>query len=280
MATDVRQGMTGRTRARGTRVAGIAIMLLGVGAGLLPAGKSISSDMIGGLLFDPRRLTYFDSDHFVQPRSKKYIKRADGAIRQLDAYDWIVFTSTNAVEHFLLRLSACGLDARAIRGSICAIGPATRAALEAAHLRADLVPDEAIAEGVAAAFGSHDLSSKRVLLPRAAEAREVIPQALTAMGARVDIADAYRNVIPADAAARIEECLSSKRGFDWITFTSGSTVKNWLSLAGRESLEGVRIASIGPATSEVIRKHGLEVTAEADPHTIAGLVEAVKAKLL
>ena len=95
------------------------------------------------------------------------------------------------------------------------------------------------------------------------------------MGALVDIADAYRNIIPADAAARIEECLSSSRRLDWITFTSGSTVKNWLSLAGRDSLEGVRIASIGPATSDVIRKHGLEVTTEADPYTISGLIEAL-----
>jgi uroporphyrinogen III methyltransferase/synthase len=129
------------------------------------------------------------------------------------------------------------------------------------------------------AFAAHGMNGKRVLLPRAAEAREVIPKALTALGAHVDIADAYRNVIPSDAAARIDECLASGRRIDWITFTSGSTVKNWLSLAGRESLAGVRIVSIGPATSEVIRKHGLEITAEAAPHTIPGLVEAVLRKL-
>ena len=199
----------------------------------------------------------------------------DTAIGQLETYDWLVFTSTNAVDYFLRRLAASGRDTRAVRGRICAIGPATRARLEAVHLRPDLVPDEAIAEGVASAFAGFDMTGKRVLLPRAAAARELIPQTLDAMGAHLDIADAYRNIIPADAAARIRECLASRRRIDWITFTSGSTVKNWLSLAGRESLEGVRIASIGPATSDVIRKHGLEVTVEADPHTVPGLIEAI-----
>jgi uroporphyrinogen III methyltransferase/synthase len=195
----------------------------------------------------------------------------DAAIGRLSSYDWVIFTSTNAVEYFLQRLRACNRDARALRGRLCAIGPATRDALQAAHLRADLVPDEAVAERLADAFASIDMSGKRVLLPRAAAAREVIPQALSAMGAHVDIADAYRNIVPVDAAARTR----SAGPFHWITFTSGSTVKNWLSLAGRDSLEGVRIASIGPATSDVIRKHGLAITAEADPHTVSGLIDAI-----
>ena len=199
----------------------------------------------------------------------------DNAIRQLECYDWVIFTSTNAVEHFFRRLRACDRDARAVRGRICSIGPATTAALLDASLRPDLVPDEAVSEDVAAAFAAYEMNGKRVLLPRAAAAREVIPQTLTAMGAQVDIADAYRNIIPADAAKWVAECLASGRKLDWITFTSGSTVKNWLSIAGRESLSGVQIASIGPATSEVVRKHGLTVSAEADPHTIPGLIDAI-----
>jgi uroporphyrinogen III methyltransferase/synthase len=199
----------------------------------------------------------------------------DECIRRLESYDWVVLTSANAVEHFFARLSACERDVRAIRGRICAIGPATREAIEAAHLRVDVVPDEHVAEGAVRAFSAFDMKGARVLLPRAAEARDVLPKALTEMGATVDIAEAYRNVIPKDAQQRIAEYLAAGPRADWITFTSGSTVKNWLALAGRESLDGVRVASIGPATSEVARKHGLSVDVEATPCTTDGLIDAI-----
>jgi uroporphyrinogen III methyltransferase/synthase len=194
----------------------------------------------------------------------------DGAIERLETYDWVVFTSANAVDYFLKRLRACDRDWRAVRGRICAIGPATAKALD--PILPDLMPQEHHSEGVAAAFRPYEMRCARVLLPRASAARELIPEDLTAMGATVDVVDAYTNVIPADAADRITGLRAKPT---WMTFTSGSTVKNWLALAGRESLEGVRIASIGPATSDVIRKHGLQVDAEADPYTVDGLVEAI-----
>jgi uroporphyrinogen III methyltransferase/synthase len=195
----------------------------------------------------------------------------DSCIARLAQYDWVVFTSVNTVTYFFSR----GVDARAIRGRICAIGPATAGMLRAMHLFPDLVPEESTSEGVAAAFSGISLQGTRVLLPRAAAAREVIPQSLEAMGAQVDVADAYRNVIPTDAARRIEDFKRTHKRANWITFTSGSTVKNWLALAGRESLGNVRIASIGPATSEVVSKHGLAVHAEATPHTVEGLLQAI-----
>ena len=108
----------------------------------------------------------------------------------------------------------------------------------------------------------------RVLLPRASAAREVIPDALTAMGATVDVVDAYHERYSRRRRRRASAAMRAKP--TWITFTSGSTVKNWLALAGRESLDGVRIASIGPATSEVIRKHGLQIDVEAVSSTIDG----------
>ena len=199
----------------------------------------------------------------------------DARIDQLERYNWIVFTSVNAVEYFLARLRVCDCDARAIQGRICAIGPATAAALQSASLMPDLVPEENVSEGVADAFRQFDMKGARVLLPRAASAREVIPEALAELGASVDIADAYRNIIPAESEARVRSWRESGAGADWIIFTSGSTVKNWLALAGRESVRGVKVVSIGPATSEVIRKHGLEVTLEADPHTIDGILAAI-----
>jgi uroporphyrinogen III methyltransferase/synthase len=100
----------------------------------------------------------------------------------------------------------------------------------------------------------------------------VIPTALRELGATVDVADAYANVVPQGAAARIRALRTKPT---WITFTSGSTVKNWLALAGRESLDGVRIASIGPATSDVIGKHGLHVDAEASTPSVDGLVAEI-----
>ena len=194
----------------------------------------------------------------------------DACIDRLETYDWVIFTSVNAVEFFLRRLEARDRDWRSVRGRICAIGAATMRALQ--PIRPELVPEEAHSEGVAAVFRGFEMRSARVLLPRASAAREVIPLALTDMGATVDVADAYANVVPEGSAARIRALRSKPT---WITFTSGSTVKNWLALAGPESLEGVRIASIGPATTDVIRKHGLQVNAEATTPSLEGLIREI-----
>jgi uroporphyrinogen III methyltransferase/synthase len=194
----------------------------------------------------------------------------DAAIDRISEYDWIVFTSANTVAFFLQRLRVCNRDWRAVHGRICAIGPATAQALQ--PILPELIPREHSSEGIAAAFRGFEMRLARVLLPRAAEARELIPDALTAMGASVDIVDTYRNVVPAEAESRIQRLRTKPT---WITFTSGSTVRNWLSLAGPEWLEGVQIASIGPATSDVIRKYGLKANAEAHPSTIEGLAEAI-----
>ncbi|MBL8216828.1 MAG: uroporphyrinogen-III C-methyltransferase [Bryobacterales bacterium] len=194
----------------------------------------------------------------------------DNALENLPDYDWLLFTSPNAVRYFFQRLDASPYDVRDIHGRICAIGPVTKATLEAAHLKVDLVPQEYVAESVVDAFADIPLEGRVILMPRAAVARDVVPDALRQRGATVEIVDAYRNVVPASVP---EGALDRKP--TWITFTSSSTVKNFLALAGREILDGVRIASIGPVTSETARKHGLTVTAEAQPHTIEGLVQAL-----
>jgi len=198
----------------------------------------------------------------------------NAAIARLSEYDWIVFTSTNAVEYFMSALRDSALDVRAIRGRLCAIGTATREALEAASLKVDLMPYDAVAEGVVQAFANQELNGRRVLLPRAVEARELIPETLRSRGAVVDVVDAYRNVIPGNAKESVHEVWRTRKP-EWITFTSGSTVKNFLSVAPAGSLDGVRIASIGPATSKTIRASGLEVHAEANPSNMDGLVQAI-----
>jgi uroporphyrinogen III methyltransferase/synthase len=201
----------------------------------------------------------------------------DAAIERLSSYDWLIFTSANGVRYFLDRLDRSSADLRALRARICAIGPATRAAVESLHLKVDLMPAEYVAEGVIAAFAAHDLPGKRILLPRAAVARDLIPVELAKLGAHIDVVEAYRNVVPEQAAARVREIFSGDPKPDWITFTSSSTVTNFLELAGADALRGVKIASIGPITSATLRQRGLTIAVEARKYTMAGLAEAILA---
>jgi uroporphyrinogen III methyltransferase/synthase len=199
----------------------------------------------------------------------------DRAIESLATYDWLIFTSVNGVRFFMHRLDQSPHDLRSLKARICAIGPATRKAIEELHLKVDLMPEEYVAEGLVKAFADADLTGKKVLLPRAAVARDVIPQELTRIGAKVDVVEAYRNVVPPNAADRAREIFGASKKPDWITFTSSSTVKNLLAITGREAIEGVRIASIGPVTSATLCAHGIKVDAEAKQFTLDGLIEAI-----
>ena len=136
----------------------------------------------------------------------------DRAIAELDTYDWLIFTSANGVRFFLDRLDAGDNDLRKLRAKICAIGPATRAAVEALHLKVDLMGKEYVAEGLLEAFAAHDLEGKRVLLPRAAVARDLVPAELARRGARVDVVEAYRTVPPEHLAEQVREILAPPPG--------------------------------------------------------------------
>ena len=212
------------------------------------------------------------------------------AIQQLDTYDWLIFTSVNGVRHFVEALDRSDRDLRSLQAKICTIGPATRAAVEALHLRVDVMPKEYVAESLLEALASEDLKGKRVLLPRAAVARDLVPVALAERGAHVDVVEAYRTIMPAIAPERAKAALAQKP--HWITFTSSSTVKNLVAalndgetagdgkgsdLLRQFQSNGGRIASIGPITSATVRDFGLTVDAEAEPHTIEGLVAAIAA---
>ena len=197
----------------------------------------------------------------------------DEAIQNLASYDWLIFTSANGVRHFVEALDRSNRDLRSLNAKLCAIGPATRAAIEALHLRVDVMPKEYVAESLVEALAGENLRGKRILLPRAAVARDLVPDTLRERGAIVDVVEAYRTIVPADAAARAKEALAHQP--DWMTFTSSSTVTNLLAVTGREALQGIKVASIGPVTSATARDAGLSVEVEADPHTIDGLVEAI-----
>ncbi len=199
----------------------------------------------------------------------------DCAIARLDSYDWLIFTSANGVRFFLERLDRSSHDLRSLRARICAIGPATREAVEALHLKVDLMGKEYVAEGLLQAFAAHDLVGKRVLLPRAAVARDLVPVELARRGAHVDVVETYRSAIPDDLVARARELFGAPRQPDCITFTSSSTVQNFVSAAGAQTLTGVKVASIGPITSRTARDLGVKVTAEAREFTIDGLLNAI-----
>ncbi len=197
----------------------------------------------------------------------------DRAIAQLDAYDWLVFTSANGVRFFLDRLDAGENDLRKLRAKICAIGPATRAAVEALHLKVDLMGKEYVAESLLEAFAAHQLEGKRVLLPRAAVARDLVPAELVRRGARVDVVEAYRTLPPEHLAEQVREVLAHSP--DCLTFTSSSTLRNLVQAAGADALRGISVASIGPITTQTARELGVEVAAQAKVFTVEGLVAAV-----
>jgi uroporphyrinogen III methyltransferase / synthase len=197
-------------------------------------------------------------------------------VQDAHAYDWIVFTSPNGVTAFFDLFYKLYADAREIGGArIAAIGPATAQRIKDFHLKVDLQPEEFVAESIVREFRKQGgVENLRILLARAEKARDLLPRELSALGAIVDEGFAYRTVPETrdDIGARrrlLEE------GADLITFTSSSTVENFLAL-GLPWTMGMQVASIGPVTSKTARDHGLEVAIEARRHDIPGLVDAVR----
>lgn len=197
-------------------------------------------------------------------------------VQDSHGYDWIVFTSPNGVTAFFEMFYKLYDDARDLGGArIAAIGPATAQRVREFHLKVDLQPDEYIAEGVVRAFKKEgDIENLRILLARAEEARDLLTKELTAMGAIVDVAIAYRTVAETedrtDARTRLTD-----QGADMITFTSSSTVENFLAL-GLPWPPGLEVASIGPITSKTARERGLKIAVEARQHDVPGLVDAIR----
>src|SRR5216110_2945606 len=197
-------------------------------------------------------------------------------VQDAHMYDWIVFTSANGVEAFFNIFFKLYDDAREIGGArIAAIGPATAQRVKDFHLRVDLQPDDFVAEAVVREFKKQgSIENLRVLLVRAEKARDTLPKELSALGAIVDEAFAYRTVPETRDTSGARRQLAQD-GADLITFTSSSTVENFLAL-GLPWPQGMQIASIGPITSKTARDRGLKVDVEARRHDIDGLVEAIR----
>jgi uroporphyrinogen III methyltransferase/synthase len=207
-------------------------------------------------------------------------KPLDEALADLAQFQWLIFTSVNGIIPFMQRLQHHGADARALAGlAICCIGPRTAQELARHGLRADLLPDEFQAEGVIKALSARGVRGQRILIPRAAVAREILPEQLRAMGADVHVVTAYRTILPETDRDRFKERFR-RHEVDIVTFTSSSTVRNFRALFDSSEemhklLGQAAIACIGPITAQTAREYGLTVRIMPAENTIPALVGAI-----
>jgi len=233
---------------------------------------------------------------FIEIRKPRSFQSLDEALKRLSTYDWLILTSVNGVDAMWARMeqkritppwrSAASRPAKSVspsRGAliralrVAAIGPATRKSIEQRGLEVDVMPKEYVAESVVRSLKSK-VKGKRVLLVRAKVARDVIPRELRRAGADVHVVEAYETVVPQSSRRKLRAVLRSATTHPHVvTFTSSSTVKNFVALIGksRANLRSVRMASIGPVTSATLRECGLKVHIAAKEFTIPGLVDAI-----
>ena len=217
----------------------------------------------------------FPTIEIVPPAS---YEEMDRAISSVEKYDWIIFTSVNGVRPFFERLKTNKKDIRTLKGiKICAIGPKTAREVEDHGLSLDLIPDEYRAESVINAIGNKNIKGKKILIPRAEVAREVLPDELRDMGAEVDVVTAYRTVRPEPELDWIRKYFLDKK-VSAITFTSSSTVKNFVEMFGKEAgslLDSVVVACIGPVTRKTAEELGIKTDIMPKEYTTPALAEAL-----
>lgn len=203
-------------------------------------------------------------------------KPLDAAVRNVSAYDWLILTSANAVHAVVERAAACGIVLGSELPRVAAVGRATADAARDAGFAIAVTPREYVAEGLIEALADQ-VSGQRILLARAAIARDLIPDTLRATGAMVDVVEAYQNAIPTAATGQLRAALA--RSIDAATFTSSSSATHLAEVAQAAGIgfpfAGVKAISIGPITSATLRELGWPPAAEADPHDLPGLIEAV-----
>ena len=206
----------------------------------------------------------------------------DRELENIGSCQWLIFTSLNGVTYFFKHLYGQGRDVRSLAGpKIAVVGKATADELLKYGIQADLIPEEFTGEGLADALIRAGVSGKRVVIPRALAARDVLPEMLGKAGAEVVIAPVYQNVPPRGRKEQLREELEEKN-VDMVTFTSSSTVTNFLTMVDASSeeelhrlLDGVKIAAIGPITSKTVKNNGLAVDIQPEQYTIADMVNAI-----
>jgi uroporphyrinogen-III synthase len=218
---------------------------------------------------------------FLEIRPPHSFRSLDESLKLVAEYEWLILTSANGVRAMFDRMALLNMSRQALAHlNIAAIGPATRAAIEREGLKVALIPKEYVAESIVELLGDK-VRGKRVLLCRAKIARDVIPRELRRMGAFLDVVEAYETVIPRSSRGELRAVLHDpRRRPHVITFTSSSTVKNYVALLGIRSghgqlVEGVLNASISPVTSDALRRYQLSVDVQAAEYTIPGLIAAL-----
>ncbi|MCF6186971.1 MAG: uroporphyrinogen-III C-methyltransferase [Desulfobulbaceae bacterium] len=208
----------------------------------------------------------------------------DQALQKIGNYQWLLFTSLNSITWFFKHLWEKGMDARSLGGPrIAVVGSATADKLLQYGLKADLIPEKFTGEGLAEALIKTNVAGERILLPRALKAREILPEMLDQAGATVTIAPVYQNVPPQGRKDELRDRLENGT-IELVTFTSSSTVDNFLTMVDASSSEELRrlmdpvtIAVIGPITADTVRKHGLKVDIQPEQYTIADMVASIVA---
>jgi len=249
---------------------------------LVTRAREQAAEFAGALEAFGARVVFCPTIEIVAPESYAPL---DEAAENVHGYDWLIFTSANAVEHFLRRLEALSKDVAELDElRVCAVGEATANRLAGARVHVDVVPEESRAEGVCAALeayagGREGLRGLRFLFPRAAAGRDFIPRALEGAGARVDVVTAYRTVSPETTDRAKAGALLVGGGIDCVTFTSPSTVHNFAQLFDARDLApllaGVRVACIGETTARAAAEHNLRADILPREQTARALARAV-----
>jgi len=217
---------------------------------------------------------------FIEIRKPTSFRPLDSALKNLDSYDWLILTSVNGVDAMWKRLAKLRIQKNGrSRLRVAAIGPATKKSIEQRGWEVDVVPKEYVAESVVRSLKGK-VKGRRVLLVRAKVARDVIPRELRKAGAHVDVIEAYETVVPETSRRRLQAALKNPaKSPHVVTFTSSSTVKNFVQLLGTghkpKLLDRIQTASIGPVTSATLRELGLPVDIAAREFSIPGLVTAI-----
>ncbi len=209
-------------------------------------------------------------------------KEFDGELERLEEYHWVLFTSINGIKYFFERLHAKGMDARDLKGpAFGCVGKATADALFQYGISADLIPSTFTGEGLAKSLLDQGVEGRNILIPRAKEGQEYLPETLRGAGAQVVVVPVYQN-IPEDSQAETVRKELGENGIDMVTFTSSSTVSNFIAMLKVESKEelqqllaGVKIAAIGPITAKTVVDSGLTVDVEAEEHSVDGLIDVI-----
>lgn len=241
--------------------------------------RSQASDLVAGLEEYGANCFEYSTINILPAESYEVL---DGELERLEEYHWILFTSLNGVKYFFERLWEKGLDARDLKGpDIAAVGRATADLLLRYGIKADLVPKTYTGDGLAESLLDQGVEGRNILIPRALQGREILPETLRGAGAQVTVAPVYRNC-PAEGDRDLLRQELKDGNVDMITFTSSSTVRNFLTMLNctdkdelQGLLAGVKIATIGPITAKTVTDNGLKVDVQPDSHTIDEMITAV-----